>query len=104
MSGDSQDNAPVQVRKYLIIFGFMLLATLMTAGASYIPFGSRSTNVVVALAIAAFQAFLVLGHMMHLLSEKKMIYGVLAFTGIFLVSMFGLTILAHSDLPGATAD
>ncbi len=104
MTGDSQDNAPVQVRKSLIIFGFMLLATLMTAGASYIPFGHRSTNVIVALCLAAFQAFLVLGHMMHLLSERKMIYGVLVFTAIFLVSLFVLTIVAHVDLPGATAD
>jgi caa(3)-type oxidase subunit IV len=104
MMGDSQDKAPVQVRKYLLIFGFMLLATLMTAAASYIPFGSRSTNVILALSIAAFQAFLVLGHMMHLLSEKRMIYGVLAFTAIFLVTLFALTILGHYDLPGATAD
>ncbi|MCU0770150.1 MAG: cytochrome C oxidase subunit IV family protein [Verrucomicrobia bacterium] len=104
MSGHSPGNAPVQIRKYLAIFGLMLLATLMTAGASYIPFGNRSINVIVALCIAGFQAFLVLGHMMHLLSEKKMIYGVLAFTAIFLVCMFALTILAHHDLPGATAD
>lgn len=104
MTDHSQNDAPVAVRKYLIIFGFMVLATLMTSGASYIPFGSRSTNVIVALCIAAFQAFLVLGYMMHLLSEKKMITGVLAFTAIFLVSMFALTLIAHYDLPGSTAE
>jgi caa(3)-type oxidase subunit IV len=103
MADYTHDNAPVPVRKYMLIFGVMLLATLMTAGASYIPFGSRSTNVIVAMSIAAVQAFLVLGHMMHLLSERKMIYGILAFTAFFLVFLGGLTIWAHGDLPGATA-
>jgi hypothetical protein len=41
--------------------------------------------------------------MMHLLSERKMIYGILAFTAFFLVFLGGLTIWAHGDLPGATA-
>jgi caa(3)-type oxidase subunit IV len=103
MADHTHDNAPVPVRKFMVVFGFMLLATLMTAGASYIPFGNRSTNVVVAMSIAAVQAFLVLGHMMHLLSERKMIYGILAFTGFFLVFLLLLTIWAHGDLPGATA-
>lgn len=103
MSDPSHDNAHVLVRKYLAVFGFMLLATLMTAGASYVPFGSRSINVIVAMSIAAFQAFLVLGYMMHLLSEKKMIYGILAFTAFFLVFLLGLTIWAHGDLPGPPA-
>lgn len=101
MSNTPNNNAPVQVRKYLVVFAFMLLATLMTAGAFYIPFGNRSTNVIVALSIAAFQAFLVLGHMMHLISEKKTIYGILAFTALFVVMLFVLTIWAHGDLPGA---
>jgi caa(3)-type oxidase subunit IV len=104
MSEHSQHNTPVQLRKYLIILGFMLLATLMTSAASYIPFGSRSTNVIVALSIAGFQAFLVLGHMMHLFSEKKTIKWVLAFTAIFLVGMLVLSIVAHFDLPGTTAE
>ena len=104
MTDHSHNETPVVVRKYLIIFGFMVLATLMTVGASYIPFGSRSTNVIVALSIAGFQAFLVLGHMMHLLSERRMITGVLAFTAIFLVSMFALTLIAHYDLPVSTLE
>jgi hypothetical protein len=33
-----------------------------------------------------------------------MITGVLAFTAVFLVSMFALTLIAHYDLPGSTAE
>lgn len=102
MADQTHDSAPVPARKYLIIFGVMVLATLMTAGASYIPFGSRSANVIIAMVIASAQAFLVLGHMMHLLSERGMLYGILAFTSFFLIFMGGLTFWAYGDLPGST--
>ena len=39
-------------------------------------------------------AFLVAGYLMHLLSEKKMIYTVLAFTVFFFAGLMGLTIWA----------
>ena len=45
-----------------------------------------------ALVIACGKAFLVAGYFMHLISERKMIYGILAFTVFFFVGLMGLTL------------
>ena len=55
------------------------------------------------LAIAAVNAFLVAGYLMHLLSEKKLVYTVLAFTVFFAIGLFGLTIWATNGFPPGTA-
>ena len=47
-------------------------------------------------------AFVVAGFLMHLISEKKMIYTVLAFTVFFVAGLFGLTIYAMKDFPTGT--
>jgi hypothetical protein len=48
-------------------------------------------------------AFLVAGYLMHLLSEKKMVYTVLIFTVIFFIGLMGLTMFAMNDFPPGTA-
>ena len=49
--------------------------------------------------MACVNAGLVAGYLMHLISERKLIYTVLAFTGIFFVGLMGLSILAAHDVP-----
>jgi cytochrome c oxidase subunit 4 len=90
------------VRRYLFVFYALLFGTLITVGASYIPFGNRAFNIAVALFIATGKAFLVAGYFMHLISERKMIYGILAFTAFFFVGLMFLTILAYADFPALT--
>ena len=87
----SQDFNQV-VRRYLYVFYALLFGTGITVLASYIPFGHRALNIAVALLIACAKAFLVAGFFMHLLSERKMIYGILIFTVIFLAGLMYLTI------------
>ena len=70
--------------------------------ASYIPFGHRSINIAVALFIATGKAFLVAGYFMHLVSEKKMIYGILAFTVFFFAGLMFLTLYSLGDFPKNT--
>ena len=85
------------VRGYLIVFAALILGTGLTVWASYIHFGSKGSNVgniVVALIIALTKAFLVAGYFMHLISEKKMIYSILAFTAFFFTGLMFLTIWA----------
>ena len=94
-----QDDVGPEVRRYLLVFYVLIFGTLATVGASYIPFGSTAINIAVALFIAAGKASLVAGYFMHLLSERKMIYGLLAFTLVFVVGLVILTIWAHSDVP-----
>jgi caa(3)-type oxidase subunit IV len=90
------------VRRYLYVFYALLFGTLITVGASFIPFGSRGINIAVALFIAGGKAFLVAGYFMHLISERKMIYGVLAFTAFFFAGLMALTLWSFGDFPPHT--
>ena len=91
------------VRRYLYVFYALLFGTVVTVLASYIPFGHRAVNIGVALTIAFGKAFLVAGYFMHLVSERKMIYGILAFTAFFFVGLMFLTIWSFADFPPFTS-
>jgi cytochrome c oxidase subunit 4 len=90
------------VRRYLFVFYALLFGTLITVGASYIPFGNREINIAVALAIAIGKASLVACYFMHLISERKMIYGILGFTAFFFLGLMFLTVASFSDFPSHT--
>ncbi|MDX1950966.1 MAG: cytochrome C oxidase subunit IV family protein [Verrucomicrobiota bacterium] len=81
-----------EVRRYLIIFGALLIGTVITVLASYVNFGSPRMNIIVALIIASVKAFLVAGYFMHLLSERKMIYAMLVATVFFVIGLMYLTV------------
>jgi cytochrome c oxidase subunit IV len=88
------------MRRYLIVGVALAIGTALTVWASLINFGSREINVVVALIIASAKGFLVAGFFMHLISEKKMIYTVLAFTAFFFSGLLYLTLwsMAHDNI------
>ena len=88
------------VRRYLIVFFALIIGTAFTVWASYINFGSREINVVIALIIACIKAFLVAGFFMHLISERKMIYCVMAFTAFFFSGLMYLTVwsMSHNSI------
>jgi cytochrome c oxidase subunit 4 len=102
MTAQEQEVFTHHVRRYLYVFYALLFGTLITVGASYIPFGNHHVNIAVALAIACGKAFLVAGFFMHLLSERKMIYGLLAFTACFALGLMLLTLSAYADFPPLT--
>jgi caa(3)-type oxidase subunit IV len=103
MTVQEQEHFSEHVRRYLYVFYALLFGTLITVGASYIPFGNHAINIAVALVIAGGKAFLVAGFFMHLLSERKMIYGLLAFTACFFLGLMFLTLSAYADFPPLTA-
>ncbi len=80
------------VRRYLYVFYALLFGTGATVAASYIPFGNHGLNVAVALFIAVCKGTLVVGFFMHLMSERKLIYGLLAFTVLFVAGLMALTV------------
>jgi cytochrome c oxidase subunit IV len=80
------------VRTYIFIFGALMVGTIVTVLASFIPFGNPRINIAVALLIASVKAFLVAGYFMHLISERKMIYGILAATAFFFAGLMYLTV------------
>jgi cytochrome c oxidase subunit 4 len=102
MSEQAHDHFSHHVRRYLFVFYALLFGTLITVGASYIPFGIRSVNIGVALLIAIVKASLVACYFMHLISERKMIYVVMAFTAFFFVGLMFLTVWSFSDFPRHT--
>src|SRR5712675_3076777 len=103
MSDDhSPEHFSQHVRRYLFVFYALLFGTLITVGASYIPFGHRAINIGVALFIAVGKGFLVAGYFMHLISERKMIYGILAFTVFFFIGLMFLTLWSFADYPWHT--
>lgn len=89
---DNAHDISKSVRKYVFVFVALLIGTVVTVLASYIPFGHTSINILVALLIASVKAFLVAGYFMHLISEKKMIYGILGATAFFFAGLMYLVV------------
>jgi cytochrome c oxidase subunit IV len=87
-------NVAKHVKGYLIVGVILLAATALTVGLSYVDFGSRKANVAVAMLLATIKVSFVGGVFMHLAAEKKLIYRVLIFTGLFVFALFWLTYLA----------
>ena len=102
MTTQAPEDFSHHVRRYLYIFYVLLFGTLITVAASYVHFGHHSINIAVALLIASGKAFLVAGYFMHLISERKMIYGLLSFTAFFALGLVFLTLWAYADFPPLT--
>src|SRR5258707_711666 len=100
MSDHSEDISK-HIRGYLIIGGTLILGTILTVLASYLDLG-HGWNIVLALVIATVKASLVALFFMHLISEKQMIYTVLAFTAFFFIGLMAITISAYHDFPELT--
>lgn len=91
------------LRRCAYIFVAILCAISVMIWISYLPaYYSWSLKVALILAAAACNAFVVAGFLMHLLSERKMIYTILSFTVFFVIGLFWLTCYAMNDFPSGT--
>ncbi len=93
------------LRRCVYVFVAVVCAVSLMLVASYLP-GERfnwAAKVAMILVIACTNAFVVAGFLMHLISEKKMIYTLLAFTAFFFAGLMGLTVWAMQDFPAGTA-
>ena len=99
---------PVDFNNYLRRCFYVFIAVLCSVSlmiwASYLPqeHFSWAVKVALILAVACCNAFVVAGFLMHLISERKMIYTLLAFTVFFFAGMMGLTLYAMQDFPSGT--
>jgi caa(3)-type oxidase subunit IV len=98
----------VSLNSYIRLCAVIFLVLICTTGAmiatSFAHIGEGWTlKVTLILAIAIVNAFLVAGYLMHLLSEKKLIYTVLIFTVFFFAGLMGLTMWAMNNFPTGTA-
>lgn len=99
MSATTPDEVHKSVKKYVAVFIALIIGTVITVGAYYVHLPSVALTIAVALFIASVKAFLVAGFFMHLISEKKMIYGILAATVFFVIGLCFLTIWSMHDFP-----
>jgi hypothetical protein len=81
----------------------IICTTSLMIYASFLPHYGRPAKVAMILAIAIVNALVVAGFLMHLLSEKKLVYTVLAFTVFFFIGLMGLTVWATNSFPPGTA-
>ncbi len=88
-----------QVKLYKIIGAVLIVGTIITVMAANVHMGII-LGIVVAVIIATIKGTLVAGYFMHLFDERKLIYGVLALTAVFIVVMIGLLLFSYGDQQG----
>lgn len=86
--GDAHDHADVDrhVRAALLVFGALLVLTGFTVAAHFLHLPTR-VAIALALAIATVKGSLVAAWFMHLISEKRIIYWMLALAATFFVPL-----------------
>ena len=78
-------------KTYLLIFGALLVLTVVTVSVSYLHFPA-AIGIAIGLAIATLKASLVASFFMHLKGERVLIYGLLGLTFVFMLVLFYLPI------------
>ena len=89
MTSDHAVDIDRHVRIYITVFVALMALTIITVAVSrfHLPL---PVAVSVALLVATIKGSLVACYFMHLISEKKLIYAVLALTAIFFVALLAL--------------
>jgi cytochrome c oxidase subunit 4 len=98
----SVDDIKKSVKTYMMVFGALMVLTIITVGVSYVHLPVAAA-VTVALVVATIKGSLVALYFMHLLHERKVIYWALTLTLIFFIFMMFVPLLTNSDkIPGTT--
>lgn len=104
-AGAAPHDHPVDFNSYLrrcaCVFVVVLCAIGLMIWTSFLNLG-WPPKIAIILAIACCNAFVVAGFLMHLISEKKMVYTILGFTVSFVIGLFALTLYAMNDFPQHT--
>ena len=90
------DDIRSHVKTYFMVFGALMVLTIITVGVSYVHLPIAAA-VTVALIVATIKGSLVALYFMHLSNERKVIYWVLALTVIFFVFLMFVPLLTNSD-------
>ena len=98
-SAHSHADIKKHVRTYMVIFFALLVGTGITVWLNSVHFESVALTIGIALFVAIIKASLVAGYFMHLLSEKKAIYMMLAVTVFFFAAMMFLFVWSRDQLP-----
>jgi cytochrome c oxidase subunit 4 len=96
MTSDHAVDIDRHVRVYITVFVALMVLTIVTVAVSRFHL-SVPIAVTVALLVAIIKGSLVACYFMHLISEKKLIYAVLALTAVFFAALLALPIFTVSD-------
>jgi len=99
MSESHAHDVQKHVKLYIGVFVALAILTAVTVFAASIEH-SVALAVTVALFIASVKGSLVAAYFMHLITEKRFIYGLLLFTLIFFVGLIFLPLAAFYDQVG----
>ena len=96
MTGDHAVDIDKHVRIYISVFVALMVLTIVTVAVSrfHLPVPIAVT---VALLVAVVKGSLVACYFMHLISEKKLIYAVLALTAAFFLVLMVVPVLTVHD-------
>ena len=96
MTSDHAVDIDRHVRVYITVFVALMILTIITVAIArlHLPVPIAVT---VALLVATIKGSLVACYFMHLISEKKLIYAVLALTAFFFAALLALPIFTVSD-------
>ena len=96
MASDHAADIDKHVRIYITVFVALMALTIITVAISRIHL-PVPIAVTVALLVATVKGSLVACYFMHLISEKKLIYGVLLITVAFFIALLALPVVTHSN-------
>ncbi len=96
MSHDHDVDIDQHVRTYMMVFGALLVLTIVTVAVSYIDLATPAA-ITVALIIATVKGSLVVCYFMHLIDEKKLIYGLMILAALFFFFELLIPLITESD-------
>ena len=96
MDAHASEDISKHVKTYLMVFGALMVMTVLTVGVSYLHLPTREA-IFVALAIATFKGSLVALFFMHLSHERKLIYYALTLTVVFFFFLMFIPLATNLD-------
>jgi len=96
MTSDHAADIDRHVRVYITVFVALMVLTVVTVAVSRLRL-SVPVAVTVAMLVATIKGSLVACYFMHLISEKKLIYAVLALTAFFFAALLALPAVTHGN-------
>lgn len=101
----SESHSPEEIKKsvrtYMMVFGALLVLTIVTVAVSYMHVGVV-LGILIALFIACVKGSLVGGFFMHLTNEKRAIYWALLLTAVFFAALMLLPVGSARNVVPAT--
>ena len=96
MSDAHADDISKHVKTYFMVFGALMVLTIVTVGVSYLHLETHEA-IAAALFIATIKASMVALFFMHLNHERELIYYVLALTVVFFFVLMIVPLATNAD-------